>query len=186
MLEGDGAAAPQVHCQFRGWGRGDDATMRLSDEQIQNCIGWVARYTAPEAVGAAAIRYFALAVNDCNPVYVDAEAARRAGHRSVIAPPTFVCETNQFMDGAADANGYMGHTWDLDVVGCRWVRGGNAYEFGRPVSAEDVITVVWRLALAENKISRVGEEMLMIVSEANYTDQQGEFLAYNRETMFYF
>jgi acyl dehydratase len=159
--------------------------VRLSEQQLRDCVGWEARYTAPEPIGAASIRYFALAVDDRNPVYVDADAARRAGHRSVIAPPTLICETNQYMDRPPDRNGYIGHHWDLGLEDCRWVRGGNEYEFGRPVAPGDVVTVVWRLVSAANKISRAGEDMVMVVSEATYVDQAGEFLARNRETMFY-
>lgn len=36
------------------------------------------------------IRDFALAIGDPNPIYLDAEAARGAGHPDVIAPPTFL------------------------------------------------------------------------------------------------
>lgn len=40
-------------------------------------------------VGREKIREFAEAVGDPNPIYRDADAARRAGHLDVIAPPTF-------------------------------------------------------------------------------------------------
>ena len=36
------------------------------------------------------IRDFATAIGDLNPVYLDPEAARAAGHADVIAPPTFL------------------------------------------------------------------------------------------------
>ena len=35
-------------------------------------------YTAPEELGRASIRYFALAIGDYNPLYVDKRAAERA------------------------------------------------------------------------------------------------------------
>jgi acyl dehydratase len=160
--------------------------MRLTARQLHECVGWEARYTAPEPLGAAAIRYFALAVDDRNPLYVDADAARRAGYETVIAPPTLICETNQHMARRPDRNGYIGHSWDLGLEDCRWVRGGNEYEFGRPLRPSDTVTVAWRLVEAANKTSRSGEEMVMILSEATYADQTGEFLARNLETMFYF
>lgn len=40
-------------------------------------------------VTAEAIRAFAQAVGDLNPLYLDREAARQAGYPDVIAPPTF-------------------------------------------------------------------------------------------------
>lgn len=36
------------------------------------------------------IRDFALAIDDPNPLYLDPAAARAAGHRDVVAPPTFL------------------------------------------------------------------------------------------------
>ena len=46
----------------------------------------------PKKIGRASIRYFALAIGDDNPLYVDDAYARAAGYPSIIAPPTFVCE----------------------------------------------------------------------------------------------
>ena len=43
-------------------------------------IGEKASYTAPEELGRASIRYFALAIGDYNPLYVDKSAADRAGY----------------------------------------------------------------------------------------------------------
>ena len=44
--------------------------------------------TPPYAVGSAKIREFAEAVGSTDPVHVDSAAARAAGYRDVIAPPT--------------------------------------------------------------------------------------------------
>ncbi|HEV7209465.1 MAG TPA: MaoC family dehydratase N-terminal domain-containing protein [Mycobacteriales bacterium] len=41
-------------------------------------------------VGREKIRDFAVAIGDMNPIYLDAEAAKAAGHPDVIAPPTFL------------------------------------------------------------------------------------------------
>ena len=150
--------------------------------------GWIGRevvYTAPEEVGRASIRYFALAVGDDNPLYTDADFARAHGHLDVIAPPTFVCETNQYAHGNPDDDGYVGHRWDLPVRGCRLIRGGHAYEFARPVYPSDRITVTWRIADIREKTSARGSAMLLVESDATYTNQDGELLARNTETLIY-
>jgi acyl dehydratase len=36
------------------------------------------------------IRDFAIAIGDPNPIYLDTDAANAAGHRDVVAPPTFL------------------------------------------------------------------------------------------------
>ena len=70
---------------------------RLTDD-LKAWIGREATYTAPEELGRASLRYFALALADDNPIYSDPEFAKGTVHGDVIAPPTFVCETNQ-IDG---------------------------------------------------------------------------------------
>lgn len=159
--------------------------VRLSDEQVRECVGLKARYVAPDPIGAAAFRYFAQAIGDANPVYLDTVIARELGHDSVIAPPTLVCETNQYTGRDPDENGYSGHAWPLELQGATWIRGGNEYRFGRPLRPDDQLSVEWSLVEAANKTGRDGTEMVMIVSEAIYRNQVGDFLAWNRETMFY-
>jgi acyl dehydratase len=41
------------------------------------------------AVGREKIREYAAAVGETNPLYVDLEAARAAGHADLVAPPMF-------------------------------------------------------------------------------------------------
>ena len=41
------------------------------------------------AVGREKVREYALAVGESNPLYLDVEAARAAGHDDVVAPPMF-------------------------------------------------------------------------------------------------
>ena len=160
--------------------------MTLLTDEVRAWIGREVAFTAPEALGRSAIRYFALAVGDDNPLYADDAHAREHGYPSVIAPPTLVCETNQFVpDPAPDDDGYIGHTWDLPVTGCRLVRGGNRYTFERPVLPSDRVTVRWRIADIEQKSSSDDTPMLVVTSEATYTNQDGELLATNRETLIY-
>ena len=42
------------------------------------------------AVGREKIREYALAVGETNPLHLDLEAARAAGHADLVAPPMFV------------------------------------------------------------------------------------------------
>jgi acyl dehydratase len=158
--------------------------MRLPEDLLREVIGMTVRYEAPDPLGAAAFRYFAVAVGDHNPVYLDPAAARRLGHDSVIAPPTLVCETNQYTAKLPDANGYVGHGWSFAPAGAVWIRGGNDYRIGRPVRPTDRLHVVWCLVDAANKTTRSGREVVRLISEATYTDEVGDFLAWNREIMF--
>lgn len=148
-------------------------------------VGTERVYEAPDPLGAAAIRYFAIAVGDLNPLYLDASFARGHGHDDVIAPPTLICETNQFVPGARADDGYLSQMVDLPTPGMRQIRGGNEYEFLRPVKPTDRVTITWRVESLEEKTSSSGTTMFIGRSVATYTNQDGEVLARNTETLIY-
>lgn len=156
---------------------------RLLTDAVRAQIGRQASYTAPEELGRAAIRYFARAIGDDSPLRADVEFARRAGYADVVAPPTLLCESNQYMTGSPDPDGYVGHSWDLDVPGTRLLRGGNSYEFFAPVYPFHQITATWRIVDITERASSRGGAMLLVTSEATYTDQDGRRLARNTETI---
>ena len=159
--------------------------MSLLTPELKARIGEEARFESPDELGRAAIRYFALAVGDRNPLYLDDDFARAHGHPSVIAPPTLVCETNQFVPGARDADGYLTQMFTLDVPGTRQIRGENAYEFYRPVLPTDRVTITWRIEDIAERTSSQGDAMLVVTSVATYTNQDRETLARNTERIIY-
>lgn len=157
--------------------------MSLLTDELRARIGEKAVYTAPEELGRAAIRYFALAIGDYNPLYVDQREASRAGLRDVIAPPTLLCETNQYMIGPRSHDGYIGHSWDIEIPGTRLVRGGNEYEFFQYVHPDDVVTAVWEIVDMTERTTSKGLDMLIVTSRATYTNQRNESLITNTETL---
>ena len=159
--------------------------MSLLTPELKARIGDEVAYRSPDELGRAAIRYFALAIGDDNPLYLDDKYAMDHGHPSVIAPPTLVCETNQFVPGPRDADGYLTQMFSLEVPGTRQIRGGNSYEFFRPVLPADRITITWRLEDIMERTSSAGVEMLVVTSVATYTNHDGEKLARNTETIIY-
>jgi acyl dehydratase len=159
--------------------------MALLTEELRSWIGREAHYPAREELGRASIRYFALAMGDDNPLYVDDAYARQAGYPSVIAPPTLVCETCQYAHQAPNADGYIGHAWSLPLPASRMMRAGNDYEFMRPVLPSDRISVTWTLENIVEKSSSRGGTQLFVTSVARYRDAAGEIVAVNRETVVY-
>ena len=157
----------------------------LLTEEVRAYLHAKAIYQAPDPMGRAAFRYFARAIGDDNPLYRDPAAARAAGYRDVIAPPTLLCETNQYVDRPRDEEGYIGHLWKLPVGPCRQVRGGNAYEFFKPVYPDDVVQAEWEIVDMAERTSGSGAPMLIVTSMARYTNQDGELLATNTETLIY-
>jgi acyl dehydratase len=159
--------------------------MSLLTNEVRAWIGREVTYVGREELGRAAFRYFALAVGDENRLYTDEAYAREAGFPSVVAPSTFVCETNQYVHRPPDDDGYIGHVWRLPVQGCRLIRAGHEYEFVRPVLPTDRVRVTWRLEEIIERISSTGGPLLFVVSTATYTDQNRALLARNRETIVY-
>ncbi|GIF26095.1 hypothetical protein BJ973_003365 [Actinoplanes tereljensis] len=138
-------------------------------------IGEEVAYTAPEPLGRASIRYFALATGDTFAPHLTGE----------VAPPTLICETNQYAGLPRDEDGYAGHGWGLVVPGTRLVRGGNSYEFLGPIGPDAMITATWKLADMYERITGSGKRMLVVTSVARYTDQTGRLLATNEESLIY-
>ena len=159
--------------------------MTLLTDDVRALVGRTEVYTAPEPFGAAAGRYFGLAIGDENPLYSDSAYAREHGLDDVTVPPTLVCETNQYAGLPMDAEGYAGHRWNIEVPGTREVRGGNAYTFHRRIRPEDVITATWRIEDVAEKTTRSGQAMLLVTSKATYAAADGELLAENEETIIF-
>ena len=101
-----------------------------------------------------------------------------------IAPPTFVCETNQYLTNRDQLlNG--GHSWKLPLPAGRHLRGGHEYEFYRTVRADDRLTVTWRIDNIEERTASSGLPLLIVKSIASYRNQDGELLATNIETFIF-
>ena len=151
-------------------------------ESYRHLIGREYAFTAPEEVGRASIRKFALAIDDLNPLYIDRAVAASGPYGDVVAPPTFVCETTQYYSGWIDGEG--GFTDRVKLPLGQPLRGANDYTFHRLLKPEEVITARWRIDDLYERQTRSGH-ILFLVMAISYTNQHGELLAENRETMFY-
>jgi acyl dehydratase len=157
----------------------------LLSDSLRARVGETRVYVAPEPLSRASIRYYARAVGDANPLYTDAQAARAAGWRDVIAPPTLLCDSNQYLAGECDDEGFAGHSWGIEIPGTRTVRGGNDYTFHRPAHPDDVVTVTWRLTDITERTTSSGTDMVIVTSEASVADTHGEPILTNVETIIY-
>jgi acyl dehydratase len=160
-------------------------TETMLTDDLRTRIGETRVYVAPEPIGRAAFRYFAQAIGDENPLYLDEKFAREHGFPGVIAPPTLVCETNQYANLPRESTGYAGHVWDLEIPSTRVLRGGNQYTFHQPVQSEDILTVTWSISDMVERTSGRGIPMVIVTSQAQYVNQVGELLVTNVETLIY-
>lgn len=158
--------------------------MTLLSDDIRSCIGAQITYPASEPIGSALPRYYAMAVRDENPAFWDDTTARAAGLPGCVAPTTFIVDCNFYTRGTADENGYFGHEWDIPGGPWQVIRGGNDYQFVRPIVANDRISVAFTLSDIEEKTTRHGGSQLMLTSLIVYMDDDGVEVARNTERMF--
>ena len=85
-------------------------------------------------VGREKIREYARAVGELNPVYHDADAARAAGFKGIVAPPMFCVVYSAPAMGPAVLDPELGINLPL------MVHGSQQFEWGEPVCAGDEIT----------------------------------------------
>jgi len=114
-------------------------------------------------VGKEKIAEYARAVGETNPLHLDPEAARAAGHRDVVAPPMFATVYVSPAIGPAFVDPEVG----IDFA--RMVHGAQEFAWGPLVVAGDEITTVVEVA----DVSRRGG-MEFYVFESRSDNQDGE------------
>ena len=119
-----------------------------------------------------AIRRFADALGDPNPIYSDEEVARAAGFAGLVAPPTF--------PAVLAANDRFRHSLDLGTRSL--LHGEQQFEYGRPIVAGDRITVKSRVADVQEKAGPSGP-MDVIVIEDEGRGADGELVFRSREML---
>jgi len=125
-------------------------------------------YSAPPVtteVEKGAIRKFAEAIGDLNPLYLDEDAAGRGPFGAIVAPPTFVQTL------LAESNAQVRKTLVFDAK--KLLHGEQRYKYFKPVRAGDRITCVSRIADIYEKGGSSGM-MDFFVVETTGKDQNGK------------
>jgi acyl dehydratase len=123
-------------------------------------------------VERGAIRRFAEAIGDPNPIYVEDEAARQAGHPTVVAPPTFPF--------VLTVNERFRHSLDLGTRSL--LHGEQQFDYGRPIVAGDRITVRSRVADVQERAGASGPMDILVIEDEG-RDAQGAFVFRARATL---
>jgi acyl dehydratase len=118
-------------------------------------------------VESGKIREFAKAVKDANPAYTQDGA---------VAPPTFLMTVAHWM-------GDLGQTRSAVKLDYRrLLHGEQEFEFLKPIKAGDVLTFRSRTKDVFEKDGKRGGKMLFVIGETEYKNQNGEVVAYTRNT----
>ena len=115
------------------------------------------------AVGREKVKEYSLAVGESNPLHLDAEAARAAGHQDVVAPPMFCVVYSAPALAPAVLDPEVGIDFAL------MVHGGQEFRWGPLVVAGDEITTEARVASIDERDGKG-----FYVFESTSTNQRGE------------
>ena len=126
-----------------------------------------------------AIRRYADAVGDDNPLYYDEEYAKKTKYGGIISPPGFFgwakrpISSSEGLIGVIEAMIGAGYAGILD--------GGMAYDFYLPVRVGDTLVgspKVLDISLKEGKT-----KMMIIRFETSYFNQNGDLVAKSYQTL---
>jgi acyl dehydratase len=110
-----------------------------------------------------AIRRFAEAIGDLNPLYCDEAYAFSRGYRSVVAPPTFPVALRPPEDPP----------WISQVDRTRILAGEQTFIYTRPIVAGDILSCQLHFVAVEDKQGSLGH-MQVLTQELRGTDLQGQ------------
>ena len=131
---------------------------------------WIG-YTGPEVrfdIERGRLKFFAQAIGENNPIYIDQAAAQAAGYRALPVPPTFLLAAD------LDSNELFSTLAKMGVPLGRILHGEQGYTYHKPVCAGDSVTV--RATISDIYDKKNGA-LEFIVRDSTVTDASGELAA---------
>ena len=121
-----------------------------------------------------AIRAFAKAIGETDPIYFDEAAAKAAGYASLLAPPTFIASLQAQSPDYFPVAGLLG----FDETAA--LHGSQAYDYVLPICAGETVTLQDRIAdIYEKKNGALN----FVVTETEVRNASGDVMALARETL---
>lgn len=144
--------------------------MSLIPDTTRALIGQSLVEPVTVVVEARETQRYAHAVGDVNPLYFDEAAAHAAGHRALLAPPTYVTHARVQPRGLDELREDGLYVFEdgvvLDVE--RMMFGGEEWDFLEPVYVGDRITADTRLLDLDEKSGSKGP-FVRVVRETTFT-----------------
>jgi len=114
------------------------------------------------------IRFFAEVIGATDPIHLDATAAKAAGYRNVVAPPTFIFRAE------SDSGVLMKLLDPLKIDLRKVLHGEQRFDYHAPVCAGDTLRFQTRVADIYDK---KGGALEFVVNDTKVTNQLGEHVA---------
>jgi len=131
-------------------------------------------------VERGAIRRYADAVGNDNPLYFDEEYASESRYGTIIAPPGFFGWSMQSVPSSEGIIGLM--TAMINAGYYRILDGGMSYEFFLPVRAGDIVIASPKVKDVTAKEGKSGT-MMVCDFETTYLNQNGDLVAKAYQTL---
>ena len=149
-------------------------------DRLEDRVGESVESVQGLTVEAGKVAEFATAVGDDNSTFRDPDVASQRGFKRIPAPPTFT-RTSMFPRYRPTGVGRLGFDLGFDI---RYeLHGEQAYEFARPLYVGDTLSGRTTLTDAYEREGRQGGIMTFAVLETEYTDETGEPVVTERETI---
>lgn len=145
----------------------------LITEEMRGKIGVVSEPVFND-VEQGAVKNFAEAIEDNNPLYNNETIARESFYGGIIAPPTFL----RSMKGSAislESEMSLGKRLD----------GGSSWVYYYPIRVGDTIAVTTKLVDIYEREGRSGR-MVFLIREISYTNQLNQLVATQNSTLIYY
>jgi len=122
-------------------------------------------------VETGAIKMFAEAIDDPNPLWQDEEYAKKTKYGGIIAPPVFLCSPRAG----------IGKGVQMKSPFFRVLAGGDELEYLKPIKPGDTITAVGKIAEYNEREGKRGK-MLFTIIETTFKNQHDEVVVIGRST----
>ena len=120
------------------------------------------------------LQFFAKAIGEQDPVYLDLAAAQAAGYPDLPAPPTFMFAA-ELDSGANDQL-----LTDLDIPLVKLLHGEQSFKYIKPVCAGDTLSVESTITDIYDK---KGGKLEFVVKDSRVTNQRVELVAEMRTVL---
>ncbi|HVI23296.1 MAG TPA: MaoC family dehydratase N-terminal domain-containing protein [Myxococcales bacterium] len=128
----------------------------------RNAIGRESK-PAINDVEKGSIRRFAEAIGESNPIYFEEAAARAAGYRSVVAPPTFPTT----LRAGSDLREGL-----LLSPGKHLLQAEQSFEYARPIVAGDKLTVRSKIVEVSQRQTPSGLTDVVVIEDEGRDEAQ--------------
>ena len=128
----------------------------------RNAIGRESKPAINE-VEKGSIRKFAEAIGETNPIYFEEAAARAAGYRSVVAPPTFPTT----LRAGSDLREGL-----LLSPGKHLLQAEQSFEYARPIVAGDKLTVRSKVVEVSQRQTPSGLTDVVVIEDEGRDETQ--------------